>query len=83
MSRSRRRKTTVALLCGAAITLAACDTGGGSGGSGGAGGSGSSEHEGGRSTPHTGSHPSSEHRTTAPTRPSEFNPRNCPTGLVC
>jgi hypothetical protein len=83
-----RRRTVAGVLallsCAAVITLSACDTGESTGGgSGGSRSSGSSEHEGGRSAPHTGTHPSSEHRTTAPTQPSEFTPRNCPTGLVC
>lgn len=66
----------LAAVSGAAVlALSACDTsesappGGGSG------------HEGGHSAPHSGPHPA-QHHTPAP--PSgEFDPRNCPTGLVC
>jgi hypothetical protein len=64
------------LSCAAVLTLSACDTSSEAP-------SGGSGHEGGH-TEHSGTHPSSEHRTTAPSsRPSEFNPSDCPTGRVC
>jgi len=76
---SRRSAARIMALvsCALVVTLSACDTS--------SGGSGGSEHEGGHPTEHGGSHPSSEHHTTAPppTQPSEYNPRNCPSGLVC
>ena len=79
---SRRSAARIMALvsCALVVTLSACDTS-----SGGSGGSGGSEHEGGHPTEHGGTHPSSEHHTTAPppTQPSEYNPRNCPSGLVC
>jgi hypothetical protein len=73
-----------ALSCAAVLTLSACDTskpapsGGGSSEHG-------EEHGGTHPTEHGGTHPSSEHRTTVPpsSRPSEYDPNNCPTGLVC
>ncbi|MHC1561840.1 hypothetical protein ACR9E3_23010 [Actinomycetospora sp. C-140] len=72
------------LSCAAVLTLSACDTSSESSGTGGGSGGGTAEHGGGHPTEHGGGHPSSEHRTTAPTsRPSEYNPANCPTGLVC
>ena len=72
-----------ALSCAAVLTLSACDTSSSSGGGGGEGREG--EHSSEHSNEHSGTHPSTEHRTTAPpsSRPSEFNPNNCPTGLVC
>jgi hypothetical protein len=83
-----RRRSAAGLLatlsCAAVLTLSACDTGS-SESSGGSSGGGSG-HEGGHPTEqHSGTHPSSaQHHTTAPTsRPSEYNPANCPTGLVC
>ena len=76
---TRRRSAAgvlAALSCAALLTLSACDTSSESGG-----GSG---HEGGHPTQHSGTHPTSQHHTTtAPTQPSEYNPRNCPSGLVC
>ncbi len=69
-----------ALSCAAVLTLSACDTSRESGGGSGSG----SGHEGGHPTQHSGTHPTSQHHTTtAPTQPSEYNPRNCPSGLVC
>jgi hypothetical protein len=64
------------LSCAALFTLSACDT---SAPASGGGHEGHETHE----APHSESRPTSEHRTTAPTRPSEYNPKNCPTGLVC
>jgi hypothetical protein len=61
-----------ALSCAAVLTLSACDTTSAPAGEG---------HEGGHQAPHSGSHPTSHHTPAAPT--GEFNPRNCPTGLVC
>jgi len=80
----RRRRSAAgvlaALSCAAVLTLSACDTSSGSGG----GSGGGSGHEGGHPTQHSGTHPTSQHHTTtAPTRPSEYDPRNCPSGLVC
>jgi hypothetical protein len=71
------------LSCAAVLVLSACDTSEPSGG----GGEGGEERE--RTSEHSGEHsgtrPTSEHRTTVPpsSRPSEYNPNNCPTGLVC
>ena len=62
------------LSCAAVLTLAACDTSEPTPSGGG--------HEGGHSAPHSGTHPT--HHTSAPAGPSgEFDPRNCPSGLVC
>ncbi|WP_433032354.1 hypothetical protein [Actinomycetospora sp. CA-053990] len=78
---TRRRSAAgvlAALSCAALLTLSACDTSSESGGGSGSG------HEGGHPTQHSGTHPTSQHHTTtAPTQPSEYNPRNCPSGLVC
>jgi hypothetical protein len=82
---TRRRSAAgvlAALSCAAVLTLSACDTSYESGG--GSGGGSGSGHEGGHPTQHSGTHPTSQHHTTtAPTQPSEYNPRNCPSGLVC
>jgi hypothetical protein len=82
---TRRRSVAgvlAALSCAAVLTLSACDTSSESGG--GSGGGSGSGHEGGHPTQHSGTHPTSQHHTTtAPTQPSEYNPRNCPSGLVC
>ncbi|MFC5141774.1 hypothetical protein ACFPK1_26310 [Actinomycetospora rhizophila] len=81
-----RRRSAAGVLamlsCTAVLTLSACDTSSESSGGGGGGGSAPASHEGGH---HSGTpHPSSTHHTTAPSsRPSEYNPANCPTGLVC
>jgi hypothetical protein len=77
--RTRSTAGVLAVLsCAAVLTLSACDT---SSETAPAGGSG---HEGGHQAPHSGTHPTSQHHTVAPTGPSgEFNPQNCPTGRVC
>ena len=72
---TRSARVVAMLSCALVLTLSACNRsepaapGGGSG------------HGGGHPAPHSGTHPSSEHRPVAPT--GEFDPRNCPTGLVC
>jgi hypothetical protein len=77
VSRTRAARGVAMLSCALVLTLSACDTSESAPAGGG-------EHEGGHQAPHSGTHPSSEHRTTAPTGPSgEFNPQNCPTGRVC
>ncbi|GAA4919537.1 hypothetical protein EV188_103232 [Actinomycetospora succinea] len=78
-----RRRSAAGVLamlsCAAVLTLSACDTSGESAPSGG----GSGGHESGH-TEHSGTpHPSSTHHTAPTSRPSEYNPANCPTGLVC
>jgi hypothetical protein len=82
---TRRRSAAgvlAALFCAAVLTLSACDTSSEAGG--GSGGGSGSGHEGGHPTQHSGTHPTSQHHTTtAPPQPSEYNPRNCPSGLVC
>lgn len=79
-----RRRTAAGILaalsCAAVLALSACDT---SSESASAAPSGGEHREGGHTAPHSGTHPTSHH-TSAPSGPTgEFNPRNCPTGLVC
>ncbi|MEJ2886602.1 hypothetical protein [Actinomycetospora aeridis] len=75
-----RRRSAAGLLamlsCIAVLTLSACDTSSGSAPSGGA------EHGGGHAE-HSGTQHPSTHHTAPSSRPSEYNPSNCPTGLVC
>jgi hypothetical protein len=73
--RARAAGLLATLSCAAVLTLSACDTSSETAPSGGG-------HEGGHSAPHSGSHPT--HHTSAPAGPSgEFDPRNCPSGLIC
>jgi hypothetical protein len=73
VSRIRAARAAAMLSCALVLTLSACNNSE----SAPAGGGG---HEGGHQAPHSGSHPTSHHTPAAPT--GEFNPRNCPTGLV-
>lgn len=80
---ARRRAAAgvlAALSCAAVLALSACDTSSESAPSTPSGG----EHrEGGHTAPHSGTHPTTHH-TSAPSGPTgEFDPRNCPAGLVC
>lgn len=58
------------------LALSACDTSSGSAPTGGGAG-----HGGGHPAPHSGTHPTTHHTPASPS--GEFDPRNCPTGLVC
>ncbi len=75
LARSRAARAAAMLSCALVLTLSACNNSESAPAGGGGG------HEGGHQAPHSGSHPTSHHTPAAPT--GEFDPRNCPTGLVC